>query len=132
MISHVEALAAIIAVLKADARLRTFVGERIFNHVPQDEINPCIRVRIESGGEWDTKTSDGWQNSVRVDVWSEYQGDKESLEIADIIDDILHDASLSLASSQSLLLRHDTRDAFTEPDGATHHTVLRYLHIITT
>jgi hypothetical protein len=30
-----------------------------------------------------------------------------------------------------LILRRDYMDAFTEPDGLTHHTVVRFRHIAT-
>lgn len=118
--------------LTGDAPLMAMVGNRIFNHIPQDDPLPCIRFRCEQFGEWDTKDSAGHDGFLVIDIWSDHRGDKQAQEIGDAVNALLHLSDLATTTSQSLLLRHDFADSFVEPDGLTHHTVLRFRYIVTT
>lgn len=119
--------------LRGDAVLMGMVSSRAFNHIPQDAALPCLRFRWEQAAEWDTKDSAGWDGSITIDVWTDHRGDKIAQEIADRVDLLLHDRPLlDMASGQSLLVRHDLCDSFTEPDGLTHHTMIRFRAIVTT
>lgn len=130
--SHSEVLHTIYEVLTEDQTLKSMVSNRIYNHVPQDTQLPFIRFRWEQAGEWDTKDSAGFDGFIVIDIWSDHRGDKQALDIADRIDSLLHLSPLELSIGQSLILRHDFRDSFVEPDGLTHHTVSRFQHIVTT
>jgi hypothetical protein len=129
--SHAVILAAAFARLAGNAPLMTLLGQNLFNHLPQETPTPCARVRWGQAGEWDTKDSDGVDGFIFVDVWTAHRGDKVALEAADMIVNLLHLQPLVLSDSQSLILRRDFVDAFTEPDGLTHHTAIRFHHIAT-
>lgn len=129
---HVEVTKVAWAYLNGDATLSGLVGGRIFNHIPQDDPLPCLRVRWEQAGEWDTKDSAGFDGFIVVDIWTDYRGDKQAQEIADRVEVLLHLHEFTMTSGQSLLLRHDFSDSFTEPDGLTHHTMSRFRFIVTT
>lgn len=139
--SRASILKAVFKRLDGDATLKAACPS-IYNHIPQDESLPCIRVRWDSSTEWDTKDSAGFEGSIIVDIWTDHRGDKQALEISDRVTYLLHNQPLTgltyfippngEGNAQSLILRHALFDEFTEPDGLTHHTVLRFNHIATT
>jgi len=131
--SHAEITKVAWERLSQDAPLSALVGGRVFNHLPQDEPLPAVRVRWETSDEWDTKDSAGFSGALVVDTWTDHRGDKQAQTIADRVDALLHLAPFTgMTSGQSLLLRHDFHGSFTEPDGLTHHTVQRFTCIVTT
>lgn len=129
--SHAEVLNLSVARLRGDPPLMTLMAGRIFNHIPQDSPLPCCRVRWGQAGEWDTKDSSGFDGYLFVDVWTNHRGDKEALEATDRILALINLLPLQMSSGQSLIMRHDYVDTFTEPDGLTHHTAIRFHHIAT-
>lgn len=128
---HAEILAAAFQRVASSEQLRAIVGNRVFNHLPQDLQTPCCRVRWETSTEWDTKDSAGVDGEVVVDIWTDYRGDLLAYKAADIIVALLHLVPFTLPGSQSLLLRRERVARFTEPDGVTHHTSISFRHIAT-
>lgn len=94
---------------------------------------PFVRFRWDQANEWDTKDSQGWEGFVTFDIYTNLQGDKQSLAIADVLDNLLTPSFiLPLTSCQHLYTRHDSRNTYTQQDGALiHHTVMRYRMIFT-
>ena len=129
--SHAEILKCAYERLANDAPFMALLGDKVYNHIPQDTALPCCRVRWAQSTEWDTKDSDGVSGYLFVDVWTSHRGDKLALEIADAALALLHNQPLPLTLSQSLLLRHDFVTTITEGDGLTHHTAIRFAHIAT-
>lgn len=132
--SNAEILSLTIARLKADTgpgSLASFVSDKIFSHAPQETPLPLVRARWQDANEWDTKDSDGLSGFIVCDVWTDYRGDLKSMQIIDRIDAVLHNQPLSMTTGQSLILRHSSQTAFTEPDGLTHHAVIKFQHIAT-
>lgn len=133
--SNYEILALAWQRLDGDTGLKSLLGGdgHVWNHVPQDLALPAVRVRWGNVSEWDTKTSNGLDGTLTVDIWTSSYGDKLMLRIADRIEAIMHGQPLTgMTTGQSLLLRH-TRPLMTtvEPDGLTHHGVMQYHHIAT-
>lgn len=126
-----EILTQIIARLTGSASLMSMVSNKVYNHVPQDTALPIVRARWDGVTEWDTKTSDGFDGSISIDIWTDHRGDKQALAIADIIYVLFHNAEFTLAAGQSLMIRYVMSDSFIEPDGLTHHTVMKFRHIAT-
>jgi hypothetical protein len=129
--SHIVILTAAVARLRANVAFMALMGNRVYNHVPQELVLPLCRVRWGQAGEWDTKDSDGVEGFLFVDVWTDHRGDKDALTAADMVVNEFHLLPLVLSDAQSLILRRDFVDAFTEPDGLTHHTVIRFRHVAT-
>ena len=131
MVKHADVLKAIYTILSTDATISSLVGTNISNQPPQDGPVPHIRFRWGGVGEWDTKSSHGYEGTIFVDVWTQYSGDLKTLEIADAVDDALHLSTLSLISGQSVLVRHQSMDTFIEPDNETHRSVQRFTVLVT-
>lgn len=104
----------------------------IYNHIPQEAVFPQIRYRHNYNTEWDTKDSFGYDSQIIVDIFTNYRGDKLVAEIADAVIDAFDLKPFVLSKGQSLYLRHDLVDYNVEPDGLTHHGILRFHHISTT
>ncbi len=101
----------------------------VSNHLPQDTPLPALRFRVDSSDEFDTKTSFGYRQEIVIDVWTSYRGDKTLFAIIDVVDELLHNVPLTLQTGASVLLQHGQQSSGVEPDGVTHHTVLRYTHL---
>lgn len=128
---HAEILAACFNRAKGSAALAAIVGDRIYNHLPQELPTPCCRVRWSRSVEWDTKDSAGVDGDIVVDVWTDYRGDLLAYKAADIIVSLFHLIPFELTGSQSLILRRENVVSFTEPDGVTHHTAITFRHVAT-
>ena len=129
-----EQLTALIQTLRADSTLLTLLGPAdglpleaaVYNHVPQDNGFPLCHCRMGSGRQWDTKTSKGWAQSVILTIWTDQHGDLNALEIAQAIDDLLHNNLISLPNGQTVLLRHESYDTTTAGNGVAHRADLRF------
>jgi len=131
--SHAQILALAYATASGDTALMALLPGGLFNHIPQDEPLPCARVRWEDAGEFDTKDSDGFDGYIAFDVWTDHRGDKQSLVIQDRLDQLFQNASLSLTTpATTVVLQHAMFHAFTEPDGLTHHAVVKFRLIAST
>lgn len=131
--SSADILKAAFTRLDGDATFKAMMRGAVYNHLPQETPTPCCRVRWAQAGEFDTKDSDGLDGFIFVDVWTAENGDKSALEAIDRAVNLLHNAPLTLPSGvQSLILRRDFVDAVVEPDGLTHHTIVRFRHVATT
>lgn len=131
-ISAESFLVALFAKVKADATISALVpAARINSHLPQDEENPCIRLRVESWGEYDTKTSDGFDAEIVADVWSDYHGDKEVLQISDALRNVLHRVPLTVTTGENFHLRYVSQSIFTETEGQLHRARVVFRALIT-
>lgn len=137
--SHLECLQVIAARLQGDdstqgtGNLFSFGLDKdhISNHILQDKKLPNLRFAWQQASEFDTKDSAGHDGWYMIDIWVNQRGDKLALQIADRVVALLHNLPFTMTTGKSLVLRHDFMDAFREPDGITHHTVLRFRHIVT-
>jgi len=115
--------------------LTTSVQDRVYNHVPQEVKNlpkkPYVRFGITSMNDWGAKNELGYEGEIQIDVWSDARGDQEALELCDIIIAGCHNTPFTLTFGQAILLQHTGSMVFTDPDGITHHGVVR-LRIIST
>jgi hypothetical protein len=120
-----------VAHLNAVPSLVALVGP-VYNHVPQATPLPVCRVRYCQARDFTTKDSFGYDGTIQVDVFTSHRGDKIALRAIGLVVQALHLQTLTITTAQSLLLRRESVDAFTEPDGITHHAVARFRHLATT
>lgn len=129
-----EQLVALIQALRADPTLLALLGSAdgapleaaVYNHVPQDSGYPLCQCRMGSGRQWDTKTSKGWAQTIILTIWTDQHGDLNALEIAQAIDELLHNNHLVLPNGQTVLLRHESYDTTTAGNGVAHRADLRF------
>jgi hypothetical protein len=103
---------------------------RILNNIPEQEDKrmdkPYVHFMIASAGDFGAKNEIGYENEVQIDVYSEERGDKEVLEIMDVIVAALHNIPLVVASGQDVLFQFAGQMLDTDPDGILHHGILRF------
>ena len=118
---------AVHTALTGDAALIALVpAARITDHVPQDSAFPYISIGESSAGEWDSKDSDGMEQTLTINAWSQYRGLKEVKQIMGAIVDALDKAALTVTGHDLVLLRFEFSDTMLDPDGLTRHGVQIY------
>lgn len=103
----------------------------VYNNVSQDSQLPYIRIQVERSVDSATKTEIGLTFDLIVDIWTTYAGDKQALDIADLVREELDQSSLPGVSAQSLSLAFQAYDTVVEPDGKTHHAIMTFQYIET-
>jgi hypothetical protein len=129
-------LSALIDRMRASSDLLTITGAiagsgtpglaKVFNHVPQDEPLPYVRVLWAPSQEWDTKGSLGFRGEIQVDCWTEQHGDAQALSMIDICRALLQDTPLTITGGQNILLRYLSASIVEQPDGVTHRGLCTY------
>ena len=125
---------AIYTALTGAAAVTALVGTRIFDHVPQDTwpassgttFPPYIVIGDATATEFDTKTEDGMEQAITIDIWSRYRGMSEIKRIMEAIVDTLDRASLSVTGHTLVDIRYEFSDTMPDPDGLTQHGIQRF------
>lgn len=120
--------------LTGTGALTALVGTRIFNHIPPDTTAfPYVKFTIPTINDWSTKTEFGQDLEVQIDVWgsAEKAGDKQIIEVGEVIRDAVNRLPLALAGGQSVTLQLGSMFILTEPDEISHHLVSRYSALVT-
>ena len=101
--SQWELQKAIYTALRTDATLIGLAGDgasperaKVFDRIPQDTVFPYVRIGEGTARDWDTKSTDGQENTLTVHSFSQYSGFKEVKQIMGAIVDALDQATLSL------------------------------------
>ena len=118
-------LSAIREALLDHAPLQALSGDRIYDDPPADVVFPYITIgRVESRPA-DTASRDAIEHAITLHAWSRYGGRAETLEIIAALRAALHNAPLTLAGHNLVLLLATFADVFRSGDGRTTHGVLR-------
>lgn len=118
---------AIFATLAADAALSAALGaDRIFDQAPANVAFPYVTFGRTSVYDWSTGTEKGTEQLFTLHIWSKAKGNKEALEIMELIRAKLDDAALALDSHQLVNLRLEFAEARYDDDLTVHHGLLRF------
>jgi hypothetical protein len=118
---------AIHAALAADAPLTALLGgSRIYDAPPSDATFPYLAIDQIQIRDWSTGTEPGAEHMVMLHVWSRHSGKMEVHEISDAVRGALDGVLLSLDDHRLVNLRHQYSELKRDPDGETHHGVLRF------
>lgn len=126
-------MCAVVAALRNDSTLESFVNDRIYTQVPQDKPPvsfPYVKVSLLSQGDWSTKTDYGYDGILQCDVWSNYKGALKPLQIMESIHAVLHQKPLTLPEGQNVCLNFDLFDQLTEQGTQIMHGVVRFRAIL--
>jgi len=121
---------AIIAQLKADVDVASYVGERIYTRAPKDEGFPYISLPSMENRSIHADCLDLAEVTIRIDVWSREPGFEELREIAEAVRAALNDADLPLTSHTCVYLNHEQTHEMYDPDGVTTHAALIFEAVI--
>lgn len=123
-------LQGLIAHILDDATITTYVGSRVYTHVPQDQREfPFLHVRIIPD-DWSTKSDFGVELAFLVDVYSNYEGDKEIYEVMDVLIESIRRQPISITDAQVVCSNFETIAQFEEPDGQAHHSQIQFTLLV--
>ena len=115
----------IYSTLNGDSTLDGIVGNnKIFDNVPQDTSYPYVVIGNISVNNIGTKSLDGNDYSVDIDVWSQYRGKKQISEAMERIYNLFHDATFSVSGADMVTSQVRNTITLVENDGITRHGVI--------
>ncbi len=117
---------AVYAALNGDALFTGKISESL------SDVSSFPMIWIEDGGssDWSDKDYDGLEAVITLHIGSQYRGTKEIRTWMDKAHSLLHDASLTLATEQSVLCRFLRSEIVTDSDSITRHGVMRFSLLI--
>ena len=111
--------------LNGDSTLDGIIGDnKIFDNVPQDTAYPYVVIGNINAINRGTKSLDGNEYNVDIDVWSEYRGKKEISEAMERIYELLHDTTYSVSGANMVISQVRNTITLVENNGITRHGVL--------
>lgn len=125
---------AVRTLLTGDSELATLMGGTVkfLDHVPEREDQPYIVYRESSTQEWDTSVAGsasgfGKQHTVSLNVWSDYEGVKQTRLILRRVYDLLqNNTSLALVGHSLVNMLFMFDDVVQEPDAQVYHGISQY------
>lgn len=125
-----EILQKLVAVMKADAGISAYVGNRIFDRPPHKDGLPDVPSPYISLGPHDTTTDeladclDMVTVTFQIDVWSWGENSAysraEASNIAAAIRSALHRKEIALSTGSLNELLHEQTRMLRDPDGTNH------------
>ena len=94
-----------------------------------DDSTLDVRIGNISVANMGTKTLDGNEYSIDIDVWSRYRGKKEISDAMERIYDLLHEATYSVSGANMVVSQVRSTTTLRENDGLTAHGVI-FLSVI--
>ena len=111
--------------LNGDSTLDGIVGDnKIFDNVPQDTAYPYVVIGNINVINRGTKSLDGNEYNVDIDVWSTYRGKKEISDAMERIYELLHDTTYTVSGANMVISQVRNTITLVENDGITRHGVL--------
>jgi len=111
--------------LNGDSTLDGIIGDnKIFDNVPQDTAYPYVIINNETAVNRGTKTVDGNEYTVDLEVWSQYRGKKEIKDAMERIYALFHDANFAVSGADMVVSQVRNVLTLVESDGITRHGVL--------
>lgn len=129
--SHLALQRALYEEIAGDSGISALVSG-VFDHVPQDTDYPYITLGEMIGRDWSTKTSNGMEFSVILNVYARERGRKAAAEIMELIHDLLHDGTLTVTGNQCVMIRFQSSDIRQELDGLTYRGAMRFQVLLQT
>jgi hypothetical protein len=137
-----ELARACLEALRADATLASFVGDRIFDRVPEKQDgtpnvpSPYISLGPTTAAEDAAECIDGLEVALQFDAWSWGEGEAyasaEVREISGRVRKVLNRRELALSENALVNLEHRFTQILRETDGITNHGVVQFLGLIET
>jgi hypothetical protein len=117
MIDTTQILGALQARLIADATITGLVpSSKIGNYIPQDTAYPHIQYECDFE-TFPIKGEDAHAVTIQFNIWTNYRGSKECMQITDAIRTEFDQAPLTIASGDCFGMFYQTMDHFQEPEG---------------
>ncbi len=120
---------AVKAVLDADGTLTGGLAngaDSILDHIPSGESMPYVVIgQNDTEAAWDTFGRDGKEMLFTIQVFSEYQGFSEALQVAEDLVAALDGASISPSVHTHIYIHHESTEKFRDEDDLSR-VVMRF------
>lgn len=137
-----ELIKAMMTRLKASLEVTAFVGQRIYDRVPEQQNNsgdlafPYISLGPDTSVPDDFDCLDGEELTIQWDVWTsgdgEAYGTAQCRKICGAVKKALHDAELSLTTNALVSLQFELRRIIDDPNPAISHGVMQFTATVET
>lgn len=114
---------AIYAQLTNDAALMDCMTG-VFDDVSRPRTKPYIRIGEDQQSDWSSKTFQGREHRLAIEVWTENRGRAQAKDILALIEAALAQMPAHLDGHQLAHLRFLSARVNAAPDGVTHQGVL--------
>lgn len=128
-----ELAAAVYATLAGNAALTAVLGGtgRIHDHVQPGSPLPYVTIGDGQAADYGGSDVDAQEHTLTIDCWSETPSSLELRRIMAAVRAALHDADLTLSAGRCANIRQESSQTLRDPDGITHHGVLRFRAVTT-
>lgn len=99
---------------------------KVYDDVPDNAVEPFVRIGEMTAVPWDTDSSFGSEDTVTIHSWSVYRGAKEVKDIMSVIKAALHEQDLSAFGLKIVMVVLEYTEVIVESDGLTRHGVQRF------
>lgn len=127
--SQIAVQQAIYDHLNDDATLMALI-QGVYDMVPDDAVFPFITIGNMTSIDGSTKGIDGQEITLVIHAWSQGESRLEIKQIMAAVINSLHNTALVPSGSPQVHnivnTRYEYTDLFKDPDGRTHHGVIRF------
>lgn len=117
---------AVIAIVGTDTRFSPAVT-KVYTDVPAGAVPPYVALGEETANDFGSSLHDDSQeHTVTIHCWSEKPSRLEVKQLVAAVREALHNASLTLSAGRCVYIRCESKDTFPDPDGVSHHGVLKF------
>ncbi|KAB2748044.1 DUF3168 domain-containing protein [Brucella anthropi] len=116
--------------LLAFTALTEIVGSGVYDMPPLEAAYPYVTLGEEDIFQDDVTCKKSHRVYFQVDGWSDHRGYKEVKDIAQAVQDALHEYPLEVASYRLISLTHIKTNFIRQPDGLLSHSVSDFLAYI--
>jgi len=107
--------------------LTSIIGaDKVCDRIPSGTAYPYVVVGDTTAIPFDTKDTDGMEQTLTLHTWSQSGDYMETKQIMEAIVDALDDVSLSLTGHTLILILFEFSNVFRDPDSKTRHGVQRF------
>ena len=98
----------------------------VFDRPPQGQDYPYIALGESSVSDWSTKTSNGMEHAVQMQIWSREGGRRQCAQIMENVHRILHDVNLTPDGHRLISIRFVSSTISIKSDGWTYQGTMRF------
>lgn len=118
--------AALYAALAAHAGVAAIVGARVYHDVPPDAALPHVAISDHQADDYGASLIDGQVHTITIDCWAEGPSPLVCRQLVAAVRAALHEQALALSGGTLVNLRCQSTQSLRDPDGISHHGILRF------
>jgi Protein of unknown function (DUF3168) len=93
--------------------------EGIYDDIPASESFPYIFIGRHTTDRFNTFDKQGKNMVLQIFIYSQYQGNKQALEILDLVIEALDYQTFTIATQTLVYCRYEQHSMYPDPDGRT-------------